>query len=112
LIIFFWFFPAGDIIFLVPFYRAVAANMDPFQSEARIGGGLERRYFRDLDLFFYKLMNATFRFPEWRPKNLIILEVESMEQQVFGRYHQLFPMSMPFLCRIFRKGRPSLTTLS
>jgi hypothetical protein len=96
---YFWFFPFLSFALFFPLYQYLEANMDPFHRPLSLPPEVSKLYFQSLRGFFGNPIRAAIRNPD-SPKNLIILEIRSMEQQVLGLYNSMFPESMPYMSQL------------
>jgi phosphoglycerol transferase MdoB-like AlkP superfamily enzyme len=93
---YFWFFPVIAILSAFNVGQYLKWHMDPFHSEGRLNRGIEKALVKPLETFFLEPQNASFRDPSTK-KNLILIEIESLEQQLLGSHNHFFPESMPYI---------------
>jgi hypothetical protein len=100
---YFWFFCLLSVLLAYPLFRLLEANMDPFQDDRKMSSVIQKHYFQHLDHFFNAPINVSFRNPN-KKLNLIILELESLERQLLGRYNAIYPQVMPYLSNLSTRG--------
>jgi arylsulfatase A-like enzyme len=93
-------FPMASCVLAYLVAQKIAEHMDPFQQQIVMPDTLQDVYFRPLKAFFSGNMSASAGPTK---KNLIILEVESLEVQVLGHYNADFKRSMPYFSNLSQK---------
>ena len=60
----------------------------------------EKDFVRKVDTYFNEKMSAKFKNPKKKPKNLIIVIIESFELKNLGRYNVEYPGLMPYITNL------------
>lgn len=90
-----------ELILLMPFSRSVYYSLYPFSKEF-----FPINIDKDSELANYfmeepKLLKTP---PIEKMKNLILIQVESFEQQTMGKYNKYYPNLMPFITKLSEQG--------
>jgi phosphoglycerol transferase MdoB-like AlkP superfamily enzyme len=96
---FYWFSWGFVAVLSLPYYRVIQHNLDPFQQNDHLTSELQKRYMRRLQDYFAENISAVIPDTPGR-RNLIIMELESIEQQLLGPYNTIYPRSMPYLSQL------------
>ena len=98
-----------SLVYAYNFVNTFYSYLYPFEQMETLPPQAKALFFRSLQHFLNDPIeiksygNTTTKDPNKR-KNLIILEIESLEQQLLGRYNNFFPYMMPFLSNLSRNG--------
>jgi hypothetical protein len=86
-------------------FNSFSVNLDPFKARQDLGS-LQRKMHNSTDVvlqfLFDPITAKVFREPPKR--NLIILELESLEYELLGVYNRDYPQLLPFLSEFVRRG--------
>ncbi|OHT17581.1 hypothetical protein TRFO_00830 [Tritrichomonas foetus] len=88
------------LIFIYPFITTFYSYLFPFDEMDELPPAAKKLFFRNLESFF----NEPIHIESDKTTNLIILEVESLEQQLLGRFNKFYPKSLPFLSNLSKRG--------
>ena len=93
-------FVVGLFLFLYPLYSYFMAHLFPYEEMTNLSPAARKLFFGKLEKFLRQPMVVK----SDKKKNLIIFEIESLEQQILGRFNPFYPLTMPFLSNLSTQG--------
>jgi hypothetical protein len=98
---YFAFFPFCSSVLFFVFVQQMRQRFDPFQQPVAMAAPMQHLLFKSLNAFFTD--NMSVKVGHALKRNLIILEIESLENQVIGAFNSYFPRTMPYLSNLSQK---------
>ncbi|OHT07866.1 hypothetical protein TRFO_23816 [Tritrichomonas foetus] len=94
-------FMVAFLIFLYPFVTNFYGGIFPFDEMGELPPYLKNIFFNKIEAYLKNPIQVNFSNQK---KNLIILEIESLEQQILGRFNKFYPEALPFLSNLSKHG--------
>ena len=91
------------LLYLFGFVTTFKNYLYPYEQMETLSPAVQKLFFNNLKHFLFDKIEVK-KYQNEERKNLIILEIESLEQQILGSFNKMFPNSMPFLSNLSKYG--------